>query len=314
VNDEIEQGMIANDRLTVSKSSFSPKSIVDKNLYRLLCKEKKLHFDLMKDFPEHTYLIGDYSKIRVISDNLISNAIRYTNEGSVQVNIQVQPNHDVPNHSFLIIKVKDTGIGIPPSQHDKIFELYQGSEHKESSGIGLFRVKAYANKMDGDLQIQSKPNVGTEFTFKISLSHQGNSSTINRSVDHKFPNHDLSGCCVLVAEDQMTIRRLMLATLKKYNLHVILAEDGLQAVEQVKKNSNKIQLIFMDLQMPNMGGVEATEIIRSLGFKAPIICFSAEPSHQTKERCIKAGFSDFIPKLIRTAHLNRVLNLIKPIT
>jgi CheY-like chemotaxis protein len=169
--------------------------------------------------------------------------------------------------------------------------------------------------MDGDISFTSRLGKGSEFTFKAELGLYkplGVEET-KKIFGDRHPRPRVNGKTVLVAEDQPLMRKLVKRTLDGYGVNALMAEDGLQAVEIVKSKAASIDLIIMDLDMPNLNGLDATKEIRDMGHDMGIVCFSANPSDKIKKKCLEVGFSDFIPKLISPQSFNRILKPLEDI-
>ncbi|MDK9716918.1 MAG: cache domain-containing protein [Trichlorobacter sp.] len=260
---------------------------------------------LAEDLPKQ--VVGDPTRLRQVLVNLVGNAIKFTNQGCIKVSFE--KGEQVGRCCELRMIVKDTGIGIPQEKLDHIFAPYNqaaASTTREygGTGLGLAIVKQLLEVMHGSITVESQPEIGTTFYVSIPVEisdHQEQSDCADIQ--------DVAPQRVLLAEDN-EINRMMLARLLEKSGHqVATVSDGNAAVEQWKTGS--YTLILMDIQMPEMDGLEATRIIRSLeaeqGGHIPIIAMTGQDSQEDRENCYRAGMDLHLKKPVQLCELAAVV-------
>ncbi len=250
-------------------------------------------------------ILGDEPRVRQILVNLIGNAIKFTSEGQITVNVRTQAEN-------LLFAISDTGVGIPSSDMEKIFSPFQqvDSSHSreyEGTGLGLSIARRLSRLMSGDLTVSSTVGVGTEFVLSLPLrvvaaQRAEPSDRIEVETSKKLK--------ILIVEDNPVNRLLAVKILGQVGFTADVAVDGLEAVEFVKKSP--YDLIFMDLQMPVMDGYEAMRKIRSNGAidQPRIIVISANVQPQDVSNSYNAGADGFLPKPIDRKALVDIINAI----
>ncbi len=261
------------------------------------------------------YYVGDSLRIRQILDNLIANAFKFTEIGFVK--FSVLKNDD----SGLRFTVKDTGIGIPESKQEKIFESFEQADSSTSrrfggTGLGTAIAKRLTDEMQGRIFFESRQGEGSVFTVDLPLEAARSSDWAKASASSPDTEREKSPGFkdltivprwsnmprALVAEDYAVNLELTTRHLSAAGWEVVEAKDGNQAIDAVE--SGHFDLILMDIQMPNTDGLEAAQIIRGrLGYRGPIIGVSANAYPSDRERCIEAGMQDLVSKPIRRREL-----------
>jgi CheY-like chemotaxis protein len=279
--------------------------------------EKNISFSCTADESIPDTLVGDSERLNQVLINLINNALKFTPEGEVDVNINLAGKST--DKVDLIFSVKDSGIGIPKEKFSSIFERFEQADSDTSrqyggTGLGLSIVKKIINLQGGDIYVKSEPGKGSEFIFNLSYEFIENPEVLKNYAGLQNPDHvEFSTIKALVAEDNLTNQTLLKFTLKQWNLNYDLAENGEQAVELLRKNNYDI--ILMDIQMPVMDGYEAAKKIRSeLNQTVPIIAMTAHVLPTEREKCINAGMNDYISKPIKEAEFLKLLKKYLPYT
>ncbi|HAC16780.1 MAG TPA: hypothetical protein DCE78_12680 [Bacteroidetes bacterium] len=248
------------------------------------------------------FIIIDPQKLRQILVNIINNAIKFTEEGSVTVRVKKLKNQ-------LIFTIKDTGIGIEPDEINGIFERFKQSfDSKRKSfggtGLGLSISKAYTNLLEGELSVESELQKGSTFTLKIPHFPAEKTELKNDDSDMKdknFVEPDWSGRTILIAEDEPVNMMYIKIALKNTKATLIAAETGLEAVNAFE-NNDAIDLILMDIKMPEMDGFEASTIIRKKDSTIPIIALSGHAMVEQK-KLDQSGFTGLISKPVKKIDL-----------
>jgi len=242
----------------------------------------------------------DREKVYAILTNLVKNAIKYSNTGIIEIGYNKRD-------SDLEFYVKDTGIGIPNDRHGAIFERFiqadiPGEWAQQGAGLGLSITKAYVEMLGGKIRVESQLGVGSTFYFTL----QYNAVLINEPVVQQIvpsENNDLiRKLKILIAEDDKVSEMLIDKTLKTFGKEIIKARTGVEAIEACKKNPD-IDLVMMDIRMPDMGGYDATRQIRKFNKEVVIIAQTAHGLYGDREKAIEAGCNDYIAKPINKAEL-----------
>lgn len=288
-----------------------------KSLLRNKARGKGIELNTVIDERMPDELIGDKVRLKQIIINLTNNALKYTKEGSVSIN--VEPIRMDKTKGLFKFSVIDTGIGI--SEEDK-FKLFQAFSQIDSTttrkyggtGLGLVIAKNLTNLMNGEIGVESKVGEGSTFWFTAEL---GISKTAKKvvapKIDEVKPKNELLS--ILLVEDNLLNQKFATATLKKEGHEIHIAENGKVAVNLFKEN--KYDLILMDIQMPVMDGLEATSEIRKIeenrSEKKPIkiIAITAYVMERDRKMCIAAGMNEYLAKPFKPKELVRLIDYVQ---
>ena len=298
VNDLIDISKIETGQMQMVHSETSVKEQI-LNLYNFFypeAAEKRINFILRDDIkPDNVIIRTDIAKLDSILTNLIKNAIKYTEKGTIEIGASLTGNK-------LEVYVKDTGIGIPENRHDAVFNRFEQADFGdtrafEGSGLGLAIVKAYVEMMGGEIALKSEPGVGSVFSFFIPVEIFDEDFMFEEYFEEKKDTDELRKLIILIVEDDPVGLQFLKALLSQYDAEIFTAENGLAAVETMKNNQN-INIILMDLRMPVMDGYEATRQIREFNKQVIIIAQTAFALSGDREKAINAGCNDYISKPI----------------
>ena len=257
-------------------------------------------------------LHGDSNRVRQILDNLVANAIKFTERGEIGVRVDLESQTD--RVVELHFRVTDTGIGIPADRHELIFEPFQQADASATRrygglGMGLAMAKQLVKLMDGRLWVDSEEGRGSTFHFTLMLHAVTQTAPVSATRNWPRPLN------ILVAEDSPTNQMIAKSSLKKAGHQVTIAINGLEAIkayEQARAKSAPFELILMDVSMPEMDGLEATRAIRvkeqTPGYGH--ICIVAMTAFATKEyhdKCFESGMDGYVTKPVRIDELNKTL-------
>lgn len=323
INDILDFSKIEAGKLDMEAIVFDPKSILATSikLYELKAKEKKLA--LILDAPEtNIHLIGDSTRLQQIITNLISNAVKFTESGTVRVRYQFESNK--ADSAILHIDVIDSGIGIKARDKEHLFQAFvqadgSASRNYGGTGLGLAISKKLAILMHGEIKCHSVFGQGS--TFQVAIPFKiAHSSTIQHShstIDSpkKIISPD-AGCChphanhSLIVEDNLVNQYVAKRFLEKLGCTVEIAENGEQALEKI--SATKFDMAFIDCQMPILDGYEVTQRIRrgDCGEANKDLFIAAVTAHAMKgdkERCLQAGMNCYISKPIRLEHIEAAI-------
>lgn len=279
--------------------------------YALQAEAKNLKFKLDLDAQLPQFVEGDPQRLGQVLSNLLTNALKFTAQGQIEVGASLD--HDqvglLAQQVRLRIAVKDTGIGVPIEQQNQVFEPFMQADSSITrnyggTGLGLTICTRLVKQMGGEFSLLSQPAEGSQFSFTVvlKLAKSSDSTPLQKPSERQNPMLNLR---ILVAEDQAINQLLMGKLLGRFGAHVVFADNGLIAVDKFK--SDVFDLIFMDMQMPVMGGFEATEKIRQYqigtGKYTPIIALTAHAMPGDKQRCLDAGMDAYVSKPVNEADL-----------
>jgi CheY-like chemotaxis protein/two-component sensor histidine kinase len=258
----------------------------------------------------------DVIRISQVMKNLVNNAIKFTEKGHVYINVSIK---NIDNADCIVFDVEDTGIGIEFDRQEEIFNSFSQADSSTSrnfggTGLGLTITKQLAELLGGKLLLKSKPQVGSIFTLilpvNINIESQPHIDKYETACEiasekNEDGSENIFAGRVLVAEDCKTNKYLAKLLLEKLGFEVDLAESGTEAVE--KASNTDFDLIFMDIEMPEMNGYDATETLRNNGLDTPIIALTAKALKGDCEKCLQAGCDDYIAKPIDINTLVKVI-------
>jgi len=316
VNRLLDFTEIQSGKYELQEKSFSLPPVLDQILYlsNIRCKEKGIVFSLNTTKNVPAVLYGDQEKIVMMLENLIDNAIRFTNSGSVIVTVsaEVVANKVAGKDTKISVSVMDTGIGISKESKDEIFSMFTqakgGMDRNHGGlGLGLSLCQRYAELMGGELTFTTEQGRGSEFVCSIPLKAMPDNTVLPEKMEFQCAVRSAS---ILVVEDNKTNQLVLLGILKKLGHTAEVANNGAEALGVLA--CKQFDLILMDCQMPVMDGLEATRQIRrnNEGNKnTPIIAITANAMSGDRQRCLTAGMNDYIKKPFKKEILNEKINL-----
>lgn len=307
VNGILDISKIEANKMEISNTKYNIKT-ESENLYKLIkprIGEKPIEFvmNIAPDVP--TTLYGDKGKVKEIMTNLLTNAVKYTEQGEINLEISCINKND---NSTIIISVEDTGRGIKPEKIDKLFTKFERLDEDrnttlEGTGLGLAITKRLVEMMNGKIIVQSVFGSGSKFTVYLPQKIIYDKEL---KVDSQKEVLNLVNKKVLVVDDNDLNLKIADRLLKKYNLQVDTCKSGYECLEKIKDQT--YDLIFMDDMMPKMSGTETLHIIQeSPTFKTKVIALTANAIEGMKEKYIEEGFNDYLAKPIDNDELEKVL-------
>ncbi len=313
IDDIIDLAKIEAGQLALNKTQVNIDDIIF-DLYtffnEIKYKQEKEHISiriLNLNDDENNIFFTDGMRIRQIMSNLISNALKFTEEGLVEFGYL---NHK--NDRKLRFYVKDTGIGIPKDKLGIIFDRFrqveEGSTRKYGgTGIGLFISKHLVKMLGGEIWVETETNKGSTFYFDLpyaAVVQTNDKTTVYKPITQEY---NWENKCVLIAEDVETNFQFLRSILGHTKVEIVWARDGEEAVKLCQVNG-RVDLVLMDIQMPKMNGYEATAKIKELFPNVPVIAQTAYAMPNDNLKCIEAGCDDYISKPINTQLLLSKIN------
>ncbi|MEZ9298816.1 ATP-binding protein [Vibrio splendidus] len=268
---------------------------------RALEKQLKFDVDVGQSVPSHFY--GDLERITQLFVNLIGNAIKFTDQGHVSVEIKWLRDQ-------FIFSVEDTGVGIAQSAHKTLFEPFtqadnSSSRNYEGTGLGLAICRKLVGLMHGDISVTSIVGSGTTFTIAIPLQVIDVSDQSSRVSQETESDVGLSLLKVLVVDDIKMNQIIIQQMLRKHEIEPAIASNGAEGFELA--SDNEYDIVFMDCRMPIMDGFEATEKLRKKGYSRSIVALTAGTTLEERERCIQCGMDDILSKPYTASDLKEML-------
>jgi len=317
INDVLDMAKIAENKLELSFIEFNFERLIQKTcaIFTIRMEEKNLNFKMHIDDAIPKFLIGDDQRLTQVITNLLGNAVKFTPaNGTISLDTRFLGEKD--GICSLQLSVSDTGIGISKEQQTHMFESFHQAESSTSrkyggTGLGLAICKSIVGMMKGEIWLKSEFGKGSVFTFTVKMKRDIRKIQREPS-DSSSPRHEdgidianlFDGYCVLLAEDVEINRDILMTLLEPTCLKIDCAENGKEAVRMFIEESEKYDLIFMDVQMPEVDGYEATRRIRALGTEKakgiPIIAMTANVFREDIEKCLDAGMN---------SHLGKPLNI-----
>jgi CheY-like chemotaxis protein/anti-sigma regulatory factor (Ser/Thr protein kinase) len=320
INDILDLSRIEAERMTVEKTDCHPRQLVDDVLasMRLRAAEKQLSLTAQYDPPLPNTISSDPIRLRQILVNLVGNAIKFTEKGGVKIRVWATMHTSPP---YIHFAVTDSGIGVSADALSRIFQPFTQADDSLNrryggTGLGLAICRRLAEMLGGTIEVNSTPGRGSTFTL----------SMVAELLDDSWRTEELSAVCpssaaadierpafqgrVLVADDVPFNRQLICLLLEKTGLVVEQAHDGRMACEMVERfraEGRPFDMVFMDVQMPVMDGYEATQCMHHRGYSGPIVALTAHATDADRQRCLKAGCDDYLPKPVDRHNLYAIL-------
>ena len=303
VNDIVEISKIEAGLINVIKKETDLNERVKEliGFFRFEAEKKGLNLILEKLLPvENKYLMTDQNKFDSILTNLIKNAIKYTDTGTINVGCS-QKGMEVEFY------VKDTGIGIPKNRHKAVFKRFEQADIEDTkafqgSGLGLAISKSYVEMMNGKIWVESDEKTGSTFYFTLPYNADPMEETVAQQFEPSDITDQVRKLKIMIAEDDEVSELLLDEELRTVGKEILIARTGVDAVESCRNNPD-IDLVLMDIKMPEMGGYEATKQIREFNKKVVIIAQTAYGLSGDRKKAIEVGCNDYISKPINKAKL-----------
>ena len=268
-----------------------------------LASEKNISFLVKREYDDSLTLVGDKAHFHEILDNLVTNAVKYTEQG--RVTLSVHADIEDALNCVVTARVEDTGIGIPENELPNIYEIFYRSEKcrsVEGTGIGLAIVKELTERMNGKISVESKVGVGTAFTFAVT--QQISEQTVEKK-ERTETHYIAPDCRVLMVDDNPENLQLLKTLLGRTMLQIDTAESGAEGIRLAVNNSYDI--IILDYMMPEMDGIETLSRMKQQGIDAAFIALTADAIAGTGTKMAEAGFSEYVTKPVDWSKFEQVL-------
>jgi signal transduction histidine kinase/DNA-binding NarL/FixJ family response regulator len=313
INDILDFSKIEAGKMLIEKTEFELVPVMGEieSLLYPLATQKNIEFKIMYGKILPLKISTDRNRLYQCLLNIINNAIKFTETGHVHLIVRAEKKTDGIWVSF---EVRDTGIGIPKERLEAIFDAFSQAEKSTcrqfgGSGLGLTITRKLIEMMGGAIEVSSLPGEGSVFRIVLpagveSFGQKREICTPSKEERHKFDEVKYCGR-VLVAEDNPANQILIQAILDRMDIQSRIASDGALAVKIATEEP--FDLILMDIQMPNLNGYQATQILKKNGIKAPIIALTAHAMEGDRQKCIDAGCDDYLSKPVNKGKLSQLL-------
>lgn len=308
LGDILDLTKIEEGRMRIEHVPFDPEALLrDLNaLFQPAAFSKGLGLEVRFEHDPAIDLVSDPVRIKQILTNLLANALKFTEQGKVQLHSRLET-------GSWIIEVEDTGAGIAPEAQERIWETFSQADESTTrcfggTGLGLPISRHLAQLMGGQIELaRSAPNEGSLFVLRLPVETRERRSKPRAAPAIEAP---ANGLRVLVAEDNSVNQKVVLGFLNKLGCRGTLARDGLEAVDAARKNNWDV--VLMDIHMPHMDGLEAARILRAEGYRGRILALTASALPEEREHCLQAGMDGFLAKPFSLGQLREILQDLVP--
>ncbi|MCL2456831.1 MAG: ATP-binding protein, partial [Defluviitaleaceae bacterium] len=311
INDILHISKIESGKMILEKIPFHLGDVLKacESVVEVKAKEKNVLLFLYSEPFVGKKIVGDPTKLRQILINLLANAIKFTERGKVSLMAQIVDSSD--EKITIRFEIKDSGIGMTPKQINSCFELFTQSDASIArfyggTGLGLPLTKNLVELMGGEIKIDSVQGVGSKFSFELKFKTVSVSEKIVDKISVPVLQKPNFSGDVLVCEDNRINQEVIVKHLEQIGFNAFVAENGKIGVELARKRmeqNDPFVLILMDINMPIMDGMEATQNLIALGNKSPIIALTANAIETDRKKYMKLGMSDYLSKPYTTKHL-----------
>jgi len=315
INDILDMSKIEAGQLVIENTEVQLFDLLKdvEHLMRTNVEEKRLVFRIKYKFPLPRIITTDATRLKQVLLNLCSNAIKFTNDGNIEVSVQYDR-----VKGCLRFDVTDTGVGMSQTEVERLFVPFSQADDSTTrqyggSGLGLSICKELVNSLGGDIECQSRKGIGSRFSFTVNPGAIKDELLVDEfkgaqhTLDNAFETIDpgtLQGK-VLVAEDTLDNQKLISMYISRTGAVPVIVENGKQALDRAL--TEEFDLIIMDMQMPVMGGLDATAKLRASGYKKPIVALTANALREDREKSQQAGIDVYLTKPVDINRFNSVM-------
>lgn len=319
INDILDFSKIEAGKLEIERQPFEPRTLLRQLAWTLedQARSKGLTLSAHADAEVPQSMQGDPLRLGQVLLNLGGNAVKFTEEGHIDIRLSIT--QDAQQRSLLRAEVKDSGIGIDADAQTRLFKPFQQADNSTTrrfggTGLGLAISRRIVELMGGHIGVDSRPGEGSTFWLEIPMTQPDPTDALDTATtpaDSSLPMMAKlpAGLNVLLAEDNELNRELACELLQLHGLTVHTATNGREAVSLAANPNQTLDLILMDMQMPEMDGLEATRLVRAMPHRqqVPVIAMTANASLDDRQRCIDAGMNDHLPKPFELTRLTLTL-------
>jgi len=305
INDILDFSKMEAGKLVIEKVEFFLDDLIENvvNLSEINMNEKKLKLIIKNDNPKHTIYYGDPLRLTQIIMNLLGNAIKFTETGTITIEVKTK------EENFIEFSIEDTGIGLNSDQIEKLFKSFTQAETSTTrkyggTGLGLAISKQLVELLGGKIWVESKEGIGSKFYFEISLPQKFDAEVVETKKDIKKLETikdfftDIDTIKILLAEDNFINQEIVKGLLEDECFSIDTVQNGKDAVKKIVENPTEYHLILMDMKMPIMNGMEASQKIRQVNKTIPIIALTANALDSDKRLAYTIGINDYLNKPI----------------
>ena len=325
VNDILDFSKIEAGKMEIAPVEYDISFLLNDlvNMIRTKADEKGLAFTVDVDREIPKFLYGDEVRVKQVITNILTNAVKYTEEGGVTFSVGFEHCEENPGSVILLVAVKDTGIGIKPEDISKLFSKFDRIEekrnrHVEGTGLGMAITQNLLNMMGTSLQVESTYGLGSKFYFRLEQDvvkweplgdYEASSRVLLDKCEHYREKFTAPDACVLMVDDNAMNLLVFKSLLKQTQVKIDTANDGDEGLFLARKK--KYDLIFLDHMMPGKDGIETLREMREdmngLNSNTPAICLTANAISGAREQYIAAGFDEYLTKPVDSSKLEDVL-------
>lgn len=296
-------------KLRIEAIEIEPRSLLEEigSLFRTKAAERSLAFDVRVEGELPDHFVTDPTRVGQVIVNLVDNALKFTEEGSVEVELRAEPPASESGRARLRLTVRDTGPGVPADQRERIFESFHQADTSLARthgglGLGLAISRVIARRLGGDLWIEEEEGHGAVFVFLIEELPAPLDSADAAESQPVIPGATRS-LRLLLAEDNPDTRRLLTFQLREAGHEVVAVPDGEVALHSMRDAHGAFDAVLLDMQMPKRDGFEVARVLRQMDYQKPIIALTAHSFPGDREQCLAAGCSDYLTKPFNWAEL-----------
>jgi CheY-like chemotaxis protein/HPt (histidine-containing phosphotransfer) domain-containing protein len=313
LNDILDLSKIEAGKMTLEAIPFDLRFVIEDTIRFLQPRAREKGITLAHSIGEGTppQVIGDPMRLRQVCFNLVSNAIKFTEQGSVVVELKCEAG-EAAREAAVQLRVRDTGIGIPPEKQSEIFEKFTQADMSTTrryggTGLGLAIVRRLVEMFGGRIALESEPGRGSVFTVEMNLPLPEQPAQLPEPEWAERDSRPAGARRILLVEDNVVNQKVVTAVLSKRGWRVDLAANGVEALDRLGRET--FDLVLMDVQMPVMDGLEATRQIRreTQWKRLPIVAMTAHAMTGDRERCLEAGMNGYVSKPVQPALLMQTI-------